>query len=54
VRYQVPIPFIREKLDSETTRVACCVSGAFFATDGRETNEDGSLLADFTEEVGNG
>jgi len=52
--YQIPVTFVREELDGKATGIAGCIGRAFFTTDRRESNKDGSLLADLAKQVGHG
>jgi hypothetical protein len=49
--YQIPIALVGKELDGKPTRIASCIRRPLFATDGGETNEHISLLADFGEEI---
>jgi len=48
----IVVTFLGVMLDSETTGVTVTVVGTALTGDGRETEEDGGLLADLVEELG--
>jgi len=52
VGHVVPIALFCSELDREASRITSTVMRARFATNGRETNGDGTLFASLTPEVG--
>lgn len=48
----IPVPFLSSQLDGETSWISGQIMGARFATDGRKSCSDGTLLALLTEDVG--
>lgn len=52
VAYQIPISLLGKELDGKTSRITSSICRPLFSANSRESNEDGSLLADFVEKVG--
>jgi hypothetical protein len=48
----IPVPFLSIKLDRKSMGIARSVGRPLFAPDGRESNGDFGLLADFAEDIG--